>query len=614
MVVEDNPFDLKFLAETLKKAGYRVRPAGDGELALTSLRAKLPDLILLDVNLPGMKGIELCRRLKADPETKDLPVIFISALEEIDLKVKALEAGAVDYVTKPIEPAEVLARISTHLRIHLLQHRLALQTKKLTAEIEARMRVNDALQESAAKYKAFFENSQDAIFVADGETGMILDANNAARRILGRPLEEIMEMHQSEVVSPEEKETGKERFTKILSKKRIGPQQYDMVSSDGLRTRVEAKSNVIELKDRKVVVAFFRDLTDRMQWEDALRIRNNAISSSINGIALSDLEGKLTYVNESFLEMWGYHETEVLEKPFAGFWLWEKEAVKVLKTLMDKGTWTGELTGKRKDGSVFDAKVLARLVTDDKGQDMSIVSSFIDVTNEKILREKLIRSERLAASGELAASIAHEINSPLQGITSTISAIERTHKGDERLFESLDLMKGGFTRVRDIVKRLLDLNRPGKEKKQPMNVNHVIEDTMSLLRNHLKKNRVNVNLSLSPKMPGINASPQQLGQLFLNLINNSVEAMAGMINGKEIMIESYVRGKDVVITVADTGPGIQETAIKHVFEPFFTRKKKMGMGIGLSVCHGIVDDHNGAIAVKNAPEGGTVITISLPVK
>jgi len=917
MVVEDNAFDLKFLSETLKKAGYQVRSASDGELALRSLQAKLPDLILLDINLPGMKGVELCCRLKADPETRDLPVIFISAADEIDLKVKALEAGGIDYITKPIEPLEVLVRINTHLNMYRLQRRLALQSEDLIKEIEERKQTEEALRESEAKHRAFFENAQDAIFVADGETGMILDANKAAQGALGKSLEEIMGMHQSEVVSPEEKKTGKERFAKVLKGGEIGPQTYEMVSSDGHRTPVEAKSNIVELKDRKLVLAFFRDLTDRKRAEEALQkahdelglrveerttelfkvnkalhkekafseslihtaqaiilvldvegrivrfnpymekmcgykldevqgkdwfstflpeqdfdrvrevfrtaisdikthgninpivakdgreiivewygktlkdaagniigilsigqnitsriqaekalqkahdelesrvadrteelrmrthdldervkelncfygisrllekphislentlqgvvdlipsswqypektctrivvngqefktknfkensrkqsadinvhsdrvgvlevhcfkekqkmheqpfleeeshlvnaiaqrvgnilerfqiekaliIRDKAIASSINGIALYDIEGNLIYVNESCLKMWGYDESEALGKPVVDFWLREKEAAKVMKALIDKGTWTGELIAKRKDNSLFNAQVLARLITDDKGKDVHVVSSFIDVTKEKILQDELIRSERLAASGGLAASIAHEINSPLQGIRSIISSIERNYKQDEGLVENLNLIKGGFTSIRDIVKRLLDLNRPGKEKKQPMNVNRVIEDTAMLLKGHLKKNTVKVNLILSSRVPTITASPQQLGQLFLNLINNSVEAMAGVSNGKNLIINSNLRGENIVIKVADTGPGIPKRALKHIFDPFYTKKKKMGMGIGLSICHGIMEDHKGSIAVKNSPDGGAVFTITLPAR
>ena len=141
MVVEDDTSTLKCMSAILTKAGYQVRPAGNGKLALRSVRPKLPDLILLDVRMPGMDGVEVCRRLKADPGTRDVPVIFISALGETDLKVKALEAGGIDYVTKPVQPSEVLARISAHLNMHRMQRRLAVQSEELLAEIEERKRV-----------------------------------------------------------------------------------------------------------------------------------------------------------------------------------------------------------------------------------------------------------------------------------------------------------------------------------------------------------------------------------------------------------------------------------------------------------------------------------------
>ncbi len=148
IIVEDNKSDLKFLSEILTKAGYQVRAASDGELALLSIQAKLPDLILLDINLPGMKGIEVCSRIKNNIKTRDIPVIFSSALGETELKVKALEAGGIDYITKPLEPAEVLARIYTHLNIYRLQQELKAKSEKLLLEIEERKKVEQALKET----------------------------------------------------------------------------------------------------------------------------------------------------------------------------------------------------------------------------------------------------------------------------------------------------------------------------------------------------------------------------------------------------------------------------------------------------------------------------------
>lgn len=192
LVVEDNRSSLKLLSDILTQAGHRVRAAGDGELALRSAQAKPPALILLDVRMPGLSGLEVCRRLKADPGTRDLPVLFISALDETSLKVQAFEAGAVDYVTKPFEPAEVLARIDTHLNIHRLQRELETQTEKLSEEIEERQRAEEALAASEVRYRRLFETAKDGILLLDAETGVVTDANPFVVDLLGFSPEAIL--------------------------------------------------------------------------------------------------------------------------------------------------------------------------------------------------------------------------------------------------------------------------------------------------------------------------------------------------------------------------------------------------------------------------------------
>jgi len=160
MVVEDNMSDLKLLSDILTKAGYHVRPATDGELTLRSVQAKLPDLILMDIKMPGLSGVEVCRRLKADPETRDLPIIFISALDETELKVKALEVGGIDYISKPIEPSEVLARINIHINTHRLQQKLTTQSEELIAEIEERKQVEEELKNSQYQLRRLAQKLQ----------------------------------------------------------------------------------------------------------------------------------------------------------------------------------------------------------------------------------------------------------------------------------------------------------------------------------------------------------------------------------------------------------------------------------------------------------------------
>jgi signal transduction histidine kinase len=238
--------------------------------------------------------------------------------------------------------------------------------------------------------------------------------------------------------------------------------------------------------------------------------------------------------------------------------------------------------------------------------------------------EQLIRSERLAATGQLAASIAHEINSPLQAISVLLGSMGKQYREDAHLIENIDILKQAIGNIRDTVRSLLDLNRPGMELKQPGNINEVIRQTLTLARNLLKRNQIKVQLDLSSEIPNINLSPQQMYQMFLNLINNAIEGMIGQIEplsgvpreespNKEIRISSKIESDQICIRISDTGPGIPEKDLQFIFDPFFTSKKKMGLGVGLSICYGIVEEHNGSITAENDPESGAVFTIRLPL-
>jgi signal transduction histidine kinase len=131
LIVDDTPDNLRFLSLMLTQRGYEVRKALNGPMALASAQAELPDLILLDIRMLEMDGYEVCRTLKADPQTSEVPVIFISALDDVLDKVKAFGVGGVDYITKPFQSAEVLARVEHQLNLRQLQKRLVAQNEEL---------------------------------------------------------------------------------------------------------------------------------------------------------------------------------------------------------------------------------------------------------------------------------------------------------------------------------------------------------------------------------------------------------------------------------------------------------------------------------------------------
>jgi len=151
LVVDDNAYNLEILSKILEAQGYQTRVANNGQAALRTLQFKTPDLVLLDIMLPDMLGYEVCRRIKNNPKTQNIPVLFISALEETNDKLEGFAAGGVDYITKPFQHKEVLARIGSHLTLHYLRQQLAQKNQKLTAEIEERQKAEAALQESKSK-------------------------------------------------------------------------------------------------------------------------------------------------------------------------------------------------------------------------------------------------------------------------------------------------------------------------------------------------------------------------------------------------------------------------------------------------------------------------------
>ncbi|HAX76588.1 MAG TPA: histidine kinase, partial [Cyanobacteria bacterium UBA11372] len=179
LVVDDITANLNLLSELLSSAGYKVRPAPSGKLAIQSAQSTPPDLILLDILMPEMDGYEVCASIKASSKTKDVPVIFVSALHEVFDKVKAFSVGGVDYITKPFQADEVIARVETQLRISRLAKQLAEQNVRLQAEIEERQRIDAEMQSARAFVDSIVENIPNMIFVKDAEHLRFVSFNKA---------------------------------------------------------------------------------------------------------------------------------------------------------------------------------------------------------------------------------------------------------------------------------------------------------------------------------------------------------------------------------------------------------------------------------------------------
>jgi len=377
---------------------------------------------------------------------------------------------------------------------------------------------------------------------------------------------------------------------------------------------------------RQVIAAtIISSNTTEFKQAEELRRFKELFDNVTEGVFLFNRKGRFIESNDRVLESTGYDKEEFLGLNITK--IVDADQIPYVEEMLTKVTQEKEtrfeLNIKTKDGEIIPNEINCRYISY-LGKPCFIAVTR-DITETKLLQNQLVRSERLAATGQLAASIAHEINSPLQGITALLSVIRMRHQEDEELLNKLDLIKNAFVSIRNTVRNLIDLNRPGKEKKQPMDVNQVIENTVALMYSHLKKNMVNIKLNLADKTTIINASPQQIGQVIMNLVNNAVEAIVHAPEfkdklkdsesiGGQIAIDTHYRDEEIAISVKDNGPGIAENDLEHIFDPFFTSKKKMGMGVGLSICHGIIEDHEGTITAQNSADGGAEFTITLPLK
>ncbi len=200
LIVDDVPDNIQVLARILEAEGYRVRKAVSGQLAIQTAFLSPPDLVLLDISMPVMDGYMVCQQLKDNPKTQAIPVIFLSALGEVSNKIRAFELGGVDYITKPFHADEVLVRVSTQIKLHLMQQQLHSQTEELQArnaelhvENQKRRTVEASLRKAEAKYRSLFENASEGIFQLTPD-GHYIAANPAMADICGYSSpEELME-------------------------------------------------------------------------------------------------------------------------------------------------------------------------------------------------------------------------------------------------------------------------------------------------------------------------------------------------------------------------------------------------------------------------------------
>ncbi len=362
------------------------------------------------------------------------------------------------------------------------------------------------------------------------------------------------------------------------------------------------------------------------ELQTANRFLYNLLQSACDGVIAADMSGKIVIFNDAAAEVTGYSVEEALDHLNIREIYEEGVAHEVMQNLRSEDYGgKGKLKKYRiqacgKNGAKIPISLYASIIYDEYGEEAGSIGFFHDLRERIHIQNKLektqlqlIQSEKMASLGKLAAGVAHQLNNPLGGITLYTKLMLEDYELEENAKKDLYRILKDAQRCRDTVKELLEFSRQTRQMMKPLNINKAIERTLFLIENQTLFHNIILKKNMAPFIPLVIADSQQMGHVFMNIIINSAQAMDGHGTINITTRESANRDR-VIISIADTGPGIAAEDLDHIFEPFFTTKEEgKGTGLGLSIVYGIIENHDGKIYARSVQGQGTTFTIELPV-
>ncbi len=393
LLVDDNPDNLKLLAKILTEQGFQVRASNSGRYALKAIKHDPPDLILLDVKMPGMDGFEVCRQLKANPLSIEIPIIFISALREEESKVKGFDVGGVDYITKPFQPQEILARVRTHLSMGRMRRHLEDMVQERTSE----------LQGSEKKFRALFEQAGDYILlleVTEDRGLVIVDANQAACETHGCAREEILGTQISHIDRGLDEARMRELLARVISGETLLFETAH-IKKDGTIFPVEVSAKRLDTEnDQTLIISIERDITERKGAEDALKASEEKYRRFYEDAPLGsqslDASGNFLDVNKEWLRVLGYSKEEVIGRCFADFLA--SESLEMFARNFPRFKAGGATRGAefdlmKKDGSRITVSYDGNIEYDSEGRFKRTHCIMHDISDRKRAEQRLLQNQ-----------------------------------------------------------------------------------------------------------------------------------------------------------------------------------------------------------------------------
>ena len=536
LVADDDPQISVMLRRIFEREGYEVENVDNGITALEYAARLLPDLIILDVRMPQMSGFDVLRQLRENAVTASIPTIIVTAKarEPTDL-AHGLGLGADDYLYKPFDLRELLARAQSKMKARQLEDAL----HRRTQELEALLRISEELNQYLEVNELLDLILYLMLDLLPGDIAAVyrFDKNSVATQ---RTRAKDQSIKVPELGSPA-------LIKKILKVDRIAMWPGEAAGNDN-------DSPI----SQPLVANFASGMIVPMRHGDqrlgALMLLDHVVPYDRSHLRLFEGVGRQAALALRNAELYEIQATYALH--------------------------------------------LEDMVTERTAELQSA-------------QQMLIRSEKLASIGELAASLAHEINNPLQPTRIILENMLEDVK-DQKLIDVLDVetMQGSIDRISRIVSQLLEFTgrRSSGPDVQLLDLNTLLEGVLNLNRKYFERERVIITADLEA-IPEIYGSRDQLEQVFLNMTLNAVAAME---KGGSLRVSTRVEGNAIVVKFADTGCGIPPEELDRIFDPFFSTKSN-GTGLGLFVSYGIIQSHHGTIEVTSKVNKGTTFTVRLPI-
>ncbi|MFQ5543380.1 MAG: PAS domain-containing sensor histidine kinase, partial [Nitrospiria bacterium] len=255
---------------------------------------------------------------------------------------------------------------------------------------------------------------------------------------------------------------------------------------------------------------------------------------------------------------------------------------------------------------------------DENGEIFQVIELRRDITERKFIEEQLIHTEKLTSIGRLAASVAHEINNPLDGIQNCLDIIQKNPGNITKANTMFELISEGIERIAFIVRRLLIFSKHHKLKMEIIDLNEVVERSLLLIKHKIEDQGIELVSHQDRSLPKVFGDPYNLSQVFINILINASDALDGKSGGR-IGIETEVPNQDsnpsAQVRISDNGCGISEENLERIFSPFFTTKDtEKGTGLGLSISRKIIEEHGGKITITSKSSQGTTVSVLLPTR